>query len=253
MTNKLIKVSALTAALMAASSSVNAADQILIAPELPGVDWSGFYVGGHLGYGTSDPDWTEVCGSFVPPCVAPLVGRETIASPDLGGLVGGFQAGYNVQHGQWVFGAEAQVSFGGMDDCDRIIVPGIFPAPEGIGADACTDVKWMGSAAGRVGYAFGQFLPYLTGGLALAHEEHQILEPNGDIVTTAVSDTATGYMLGAGAEFMFADGWSAKLEYNYLDFGTDRFTLVNVNNGFVSDYNIERESHLIKLGVNYHF
>ena len=66
-------------ALVASSGTVRAADEILVTvPDT--IDWTGFYAGGHIGYG-----WGH--GRYVDP---PDV---TNFYPD--GLIGGVQAGYN--------------------------------------------------------------------------------------------------------------------------------------------------------------
>ena len=76
-----------------------------------------------------------------------------------------------------------------------------------------TSNNWLGTARGRIGYAFDRFLPYFTAGAAF-----------GDIKGTvgAVNDfsaTKVGWTGGAGVEYAFIDNWSAKLEYLYVDLG----------------------------------
>jgi len=57
-------------------------------------------------------------------------------------------------------------------------------------------------------------------------------------------------MLGVGAEWQFQRNWSAKIEYNYLDFGTLRIT-PNSALGFLSTFDIDSHAHLVKVGVNW--
>jgi outer membrane immunogenic protein len=63
--------------------------------------------------------------------------------------------------------------------------------------------------------------------------------------TTLVHDTRLGWIVGGGAEYRFAPNWSAKLEYNYLDFGTEHYSI----EGTLSS--IETQAHLVKVGFNY--
>ena len=76
--------------------------------------------------------------------------------PSVTGLIGGYQAGYNRQlANNVVLGVEADVSFGSPVD-----IPRLAPAPFN------TTIDYIATARGRVGYAMGTWMPYVTGGLA---------------------------------------------------------------------------------------
>ncbi len=66
--------------------------------------------------------------------------------------------------------------------------------------------------------------------------------------TIGVNDTRIGWTAGAGVEYAFAPAWSAKLEYNYMDFGNDA---VSFAPGTLTD--IDQPFHAVKFGVNYKF
>ena len=91
---------------------------------------------------------------------------------------------------------------------------------------------------GRVGYAFSNVLVYGTGGLAFG-------ELRGETFGLSESHTNAGWTLGVGAEFGFAQNWSAKIEYLYVDLASDNFTITGVPNGY--------RFGLVRAGVNYHF
>ena len=61
-------------------------------------DWTGFYVGGHIGYGWADKSWQD------------LVGFGTV-SHKADGFLGGGQVGFNYQTGMFVFGVEGDFSW----------------------------------------------------------------------------------------------------------------------------------------------
>jgi outer membrane immunogenic protein len=79
------------------------------------------------------------------------------------------------------------------------------------------------------------------------------------------SGTQTGGLLGMGVEYAFLRNWSAKLEYNYIDYGTRSFSAsISTNSGFAGTglaplsgvqvpTSITESEHIIKAGVNYHF
>src|ERR1700738_5483399 len=64
---------------------------------IPAYDWTGIYIGGHIGAGVSYRDWTLIAGRI----------SEAGDVLPLGG-----QIGLNYQIGKWVFGAEADASWG---------------------------------------------------------------------------------------------------------------------------------------------
>jgi len=71
----------------------------------------------------------------------------------------------------------------------------------------------------------------------------------------SVSKTKVGWTAGAGAEWMFARNWSAKLEYLYVDLGSDsaigNFTPPDPN--FKVGYTWNARENIARVGVNYHF
>ena len=119
-----------------------------------------------------------------------------------GGLVGG-TLGYNYQMGQAVFGLEG--------DIDWSNIRGSASACAGTTCETRND--WLGTARGRIGYAFDRFMPYVTGGAAF-----------GDIKASAAgigdaNETKAGWTVGGGVEAAIAGPWTAKVEYLYVDLG----------------------------------
>jgi high affinity Mn2+ porin len=191
-------------------------------------DWTGFYVGGHFGYGDASfgPGTNRIPlqGVFLPP------------SPT--GLIGGFQAGYNRQFSnRLVLGVEADSSFPSPID-----VPRLAPARFN------TSIDYVGTLRGRVGYAFGPWMPYLTGGFAWGHT-HVIVNDDAGGLFATVKGYQTGWTAGAGVEFAVSGNWSAKAEYDYIDLSRRMYDL----GGFgLPGVNVDPRIHLAKLGLNYH-
>jgi len=126
-------------------------------------------------------------------------------------------------------------------------------------------VNWLGSVAGRVGYTFDRTMLYVKAGVAFADSDYSA--SLGGFSLNA-SDTRTGVMVGAGVEYAFLPNWSAKLEYNYMDFDTESlgFPLNGGCNDGVkaaaarrlsgpSSLNVDvtQKIHLVKFSVNYRF
>src|SRR5579859_5693548 len=139
------------------------------------------------------------------------------------GFVGGVQAGYNWQTGPWVFGIEGDLEATGASDT---FAPWKFSNP------------WFGTVRGRAGYAFSNILFYGTAGLAFG-------ELRGETFGLSETHTNAGWTAGLGAEFGFAQNWSAKLEYLYVDLSDSNFTVTGTSNG--------ARFGLVRAGVNYRF
>jgi outer membrane immunogenic protein len=178
-------------------------------------DWTGFYFGGHLGgaWSSEDAVWTATAFS---------------TGTDPSGFLGGFQVGANWQNGNWVFGVEADWSWTNTDGSGTLGT-----------ASFTADHNWYATAAARVGYAWDNWLWYVKGGGAW-------LDADYSFGGTRVGDTRSGWLVGTGLEWGLGPNWSGKLEYNYMDFGSDTF-------GFPAAVNVDTQVHAIKAGLNYRF
>jgi outer membrane immunogenic protein len=207
----------------------------VVAPVLL-YNWSGFYIGGHIGAVGGDKDWTDVTFAPFPD-----------GSHHVEGFLAGGQAGFNWQAGNWVFGIEGQASWTNADDSHLCLV--------NFGLTCATEMNWLGSVAGRVGYAFNNVLLYAKGGFAFANEDYiQSVTGTGVVFATAEDETRTGWMVGVGLEYGFTPNWSIKVEYNFMDFGNDTFNLVLPGTGVVSSVeDIDQQLHVVKAGINYRF
>lgn len=188
------------------------------APVPVAYNWSGFYLGGHIGYGWASEDARDL-----------LVGPGVAGAIDPSGFLAGAQIGYNWQTGAFVFGVEGDWSWVNADKA--VTVPG--------GAIITSDHNWYATATARVGYAVDNWLWYVKGGAAWMDADYGISRFG------KVGDTRTGWTLGTGLEWAIAPQWSAKLEYNYLDFGKDSFGPATMD--------VDTQIHVVKLGLNYRF
>ncbi len=67
-------------------------------------------------------------------------------------------------------------------------------------------------------------------------------------------ETRIGWTAGAGIEWAFWDNWSAKIEYDFYDFGEHRVTLVDSLGNFdPAPADINQQIHTVKFGINYRF
>ena len=208
---------------------------------VPVFAWSGCYVGGHAGYGWGTTRADNVLGDEI----------ESFRHNVEGFLAGG-QIGCNVwQNGRWVFGIEAQASWADVDGSSPLN-PGI------ITAGLTTQIDVVGSAAARLGYAFGatgQTLVFAKGGAAFMREEYFIPSSIPDLAHYADANLRWGWMVGAGVEQALSSNWSVVAEYNFSDFGRHLFEFrSNFCGGDIcARADIQQRLHIVKVGINYRF
>ncbi len=217
-----------------------------VAPIAAGPNWTGPYGGVHLGYGSTRDSATYVsetapAGGFVFPL-------GTVVESDNDGVIGGLQLGYNYQVNRLVFGAEGDISWTNARVSKTVI--GTLNVPSS--AILSADNHWFATLAARAGVTEGAWLFYGKAGAAWTNVTYggsatvgAVTNPRSDL-----TPTRSGWMLGVGAEWQFQRNWSAKIEYNYLDFGTLRIT-PNSALGFLSTFDIDSHAHLVKVGVNW--
>jgi outer membrane immunogenic protein len=217
-----------------------------MAAPIAAYDWSGFYIGAHIGGTSADKDWSVVPATVFAPLgvVIPVPGAFSIGSHRAEGFIAGGQAGFNWQTGAWVFGLEGQFSWTNADG-EHVCLGGVLTCR--------TEMNWMATAAGRVGYAFNNLLVYAKGGAAFVDEDHSIFITGAPGLGAATgSVTRTGWMVGAGLEWGFTPNWSAKIEYNFMDFGDDTVTFAFAGAPLIN-LNVDQQVHVVKGGINYRF
>ena len=232
-----------TVALVAMATSVSAADLAArpyakAAPVMmvAAYDWSGFYIGGNGGWGSSHNCW-----GYVP------VGGVVIAdgcSDRSGGVIGG-QIGYRWQASQFVFGLEAQGDWANLSG-SRVSV--LNPAYS-IG----TKVDGLGLFTGQIGYAMNAALLYLKGGAAVTSNSAYI-NTIGGVGLASASSTRWGAVVGVGFEYGFTPNWTAGLEYDHLFMGNANNSFSVVNPIVAGAANrISQDVDMVTLRVNYKF
>jgi high affinity Mn2+ porin len=202
------------------------------APERPPYyDWTGFYFGGHVGYGLGNA-------------------RATLSDPFVmgshgafGSLYGGIQGGYNyLLPSRVLLGIEADISFPNYLGSDDIAWSGITPT-----TFIQEKIDYLGTLRGRMGYTFGHWLVYATGGFAWSQGRF-LQSPGVSDDADKVLRTRTGGALGTGIEVAIAPDWTSRIEYLYRRFGT-------ANVVFPSDthYASMLDIHTVRVGLNRKF
>jgi outer membrane autotransporter protein len=113
-----------------------------------------------------------------------------------------------------------------------------------------SDHNWYGTLSGRLGYVTGPLMLYGKAGAAWMNADYRLEVNSGIDGATVANTTRTGWNVGAGLEYMLGSRWSAKLEYDYLDFGSNTLGFVNP---FGNSATVKTAVNEVKAGVNYHF
>jgi len=139
-----------------------------------------------------------------------------------------------------VLGIEGDLYLAGIDDTIYDQAADDYGRP-GNWITSTTD--WTGSLRGRIGFDAGDFMPYLTAGLAVAHVT--IDATDGPLSTDA---TLWGWAAGAGVEAAVADNVTIRGEYLYTDLGEHTWFEGNVYSS-----TSHSTAHTFRAGVNFHF
>jgi opacity protein-like surface antigen len=227
------------------------------APVIEAINWTGFYLGTFAGADFSRSQMNDVAG---------------FAAADLrpAGILAGGTVGYNYQTGQYVLGIEADgawTNLTGSTACAPLTT-GIFATPPFFQTTCHDDMTSIFTLAGRAGYLWGpRTLLYVKGGAAWERETWSAtcnLGPlNGTLAgplqactnpagapLNAISarDTRVGGLLGFGTEFALTRHWSAKAEYDWINFGNKSLV---ASDGTI--FTAKQTVSEVKIGVNYRF
>ena len=233
------------------SATAQAADlrmpAVRVGPAIEVGHWTGFYIGAHVGagWGTNDWDFNDLTIG------APYLWNNARA---VNGAIGGGQIGYNYQAGALVLGIEADGSWSGIKGSGACGTTALY-------VNCATKPQFLTTLTGRLGGAVDRALIYAKAGAAWAHDQDTLssvdLPPSATAFTTQLTNNRFGWTLGMGLEYALAPSWSAKLEWDYMEFSarTTDFAVTNtvVDPSNFANWSIAQRLHTMKVGVNYRF
>ncbi len=253
---------AATGAALAADLPARMAPAAFVAP-VPVFTWTGAYFGVNAGYAFDNQE------KFSGPTGNTIIGGSRLKSD---GFSGGGQIGYNYQLGGFggfgggaggglVVGFEADAMYMDTNKTDNLAIAGGNTTYR-------SGLDFLGTARGRVGVAFNQFMVYGTGGFAYGDVDTRAVNygPDGRTVNYIgrASGFNTGYVYGGGIEYALPTGSflnffhssavTIKAEYlryelNSNNLKDDGANLINLNNGV----KVKNEGNLARVGLNYKF
>jgi outer membrane immunogenic protein len=175
----------------------------------PAFSWTGWHFGVNGGYAGGTVQSNETIYAF-PFAGFPGFAGTLQASAGTSGFIVGGQTGYMWQlPNNIVVGYESDIQY---SDVRSRRSYGFT-----IG-DVNNRLEWFGTERLRFGYAFGRFLPYVTGGLSYGKvSAHGTELVGGFVFPVSASTTHAGWTVGGGLEYAFTDSLSFKAEYLYVE------------------------------------
>lgn len=270
MNSKLSGACIAIAVMLASSMAAHAADltrpdykaPAYVGPAAAG--WTGWYAGLNAGYafGTSNVTTATSQTGYFGACATCVAAFNSAGAGSVSpkGFTGGLQLGYNWQWNSVVYGLEA--------DFDALSLKGsrtgtglygtVPPTTITISQEVKTD--WLATVRPRIGYAFYNFLPYFTGGLAVTTLKYTATE-NDNLLggpasgSGSVSKLKLGWTAGLGLEYALFNRWTVKAEYLYVNFGSLAFNGTFGNGGVPAPTTntADLKAHIVRVGVNYRF
>lgn len=227
---KLLRVLSAATILASGVAAAQAADLTyepapVVPVAAPAGNWTGFYVGGSVGYAWGKTDQKD--GDF-----GLITENPGDVKPD--GFIAGLQIGGDYQF-------PSNVVIGALVDLYYSDAKDTFNSDFDYSTES--KIRYFGTGRVRAGYAIDKFLPYVTGGFAWANNEINDSEWGSD------SQTHFGWTAGLGVEYAFTQNWTVKAEYLYTDFGSKTYTFPDDD----GSYDVGLKSQTATIGVNYRF
>jgi opacity protein-like surface antigen len=217
-------------------------------PQSTPQDWTGLYVGAHIGAVGSNLNGSYDDDGFT---------RHDFVKDGGGpfrlnsrGAIGGVQIGHNWQYSNFVYGIEGDISFGNWTDALDNAARG--RTPESVSADA----HYIATLRARAGYALDHTLVYGTLGAAITDTTFRANDDMTKQDPTKIGSVALdkiGAVVGGGVEYALNEGWSVKAEGLYFLFNDYRNSYDLTNDKDAGNFIQLNDTWSVKVGLNYRF
>ena len=212
----------------------------------PCCDWTGFYLTGQLG-----GSWRKQHSRF----------RNANFFNSIGGVVLGNRFNFN---------SSAFIGGGGIgvnhQFCDNIVIGlegGAWASHHNKRRNSPffaddrynSDLRWLGYAKARLGYAYNCFLVFVTGGWVGANPRLRLRDPGLDIVASS-RKWVNGWSAGAGIDYKVWECFSVGVAYDYMQLIDRNRTFSCPSCGTIGVAPRVRSRHYVQSVVarlNYHF
>ncbi|WP_442755263.1 outer membrane protein [Methylocystis sp. JAN1] len=223
-------------------------------PPAPVFTWTGLHIGYNSGYGGAVYEANVGLAN-------PLLGGTATRTFDQGSgwFIGG-QVGYDHQFSNGVvLGLESDMQWSDIRSSHQATTTASAPLLFTY-ANTQQSLEWFGTTRGRLGFAFGRLLPYVTGGVAYGEVSATGLQALAAGLTSSgtARSTNVGWAAGAGLDISLSSRLSARAEYLYLQLPGVSAPAVGLTPpplpALVGSFSTGvMQAHLVRGGLNYHF
>lgn len=224
-------------------------------------DWSGFYAGGLLGATQGKVDMASNSGSTIYFAPTETVQLARVSDKELkewrpaGALVGG----YGKQFGNVYVGIDLSANSLLMNDKRSVTETYVATPGTQFTLKQSASADWMATLRPRLGWAEGNWLAYVTGGIAVTrlHLNTTFTDNAWSAYSrSSVTKTLTGRSIGFGAEYALGQQWAFRGEYLHTRFGKTRsssyLSTTNAGGGYLG-HSGDFDAYGLLLGVTYRF
>jgi outer membrane immunogenic protein len=199
-------------------------------------DWSGFYVGGAIGFVNSSISFDDVNGRYNPAGTK----YSSFSNAATASARGGFN--YKIAD-RYVLGLETDVRFSNASSSNGY---------DGGSDLITTKANYMGSTRVRLGMTAGDALLFVTGGVAYGNPASKV-NNSSDADLFDNSTTHFGYAVGGGIEYRMAKEWSVSVEGLYYKLNTFSNNGVCAGENCGNRIDVNYDQLVTQVGINYHF
>ena len=255
-----------TVAIAAVSTSAFAADlpsrrapPVYVPPPVPLFSWTGFYIGGDVGYAFGKDNVRQVGNN-------PGRGPDAFYNDGFpNGTTGGAHIGYNFSTqslpvlGQFAGGLQGLPFIGGFGGAGGVVgiegdVQGTdYRSSQTFGTFTETSRNEInGTVRGRVGIAVDRALFFATGGVAFAQFQNSYAAPAFGGYQQ-LSTTRIGYVVGGGFEYAITTQFSLRAQYMYINYSKYTDVPVPVAGAIGSTFSHHDTTQRVTVGFSYKF
>jgi outer membrane immunogenic protein len=247
---------------LAADLPSRAAPPLYVEP--PAFTWTGIYAGANAGYAFNghQSDTITANDAIAAPGLAGGFVAPYTSNHD-SGFTGGLQIGYNYEFehafgtGGLVVGVETDAAYTGLSNESDTF------GTAGDDTRFRSRLDYVGTLRGRLGYAFGNFLVYGTGGLAYGGVTNStsISAAGATIYSGSQDQIHAGYAYGGGVEyalpvdsfvnFFHTSAVSIKAEYIHYNLGTSSYYVPATIAASSFTSRVHDDGDLVRLGINF--
>jgi outer membrane immunogenic protein len=242
-----VAISSATSAALAADVSPPPAPAPVYRPPpvAAAYNWSGFYLGANVGYGSVNWNSSATFNS-------PFFGVTTATSTgSANGVIAGGQLGVNWQMGMYVLGAEGDFQWSNQKSTTT------SGCGVGCSLTEVASIDSFGTARLRAGVAYDRVLVYATGGAAWTNTSDNLSATafGATVPLVNLSASKVGWTVGAGIDFAVLDNVIARAEYLYISTSnvTNTATVSALVGGGTVTETAQLKDSIVRFGLSYKF